>query len=735
MGKQKSVTIGYKYFMGVHMAMCHGPVDAILKILVGDREAWSGNVTSSSRIYINAPGLFGGEKKEGGIVGYVDLAFGEATQAKNPYLQSVLGNVIPAFRGVTSAIANKVYLAAMSPYPKPWSFVIQRLAAKTWQPSFASINGSANGVHIIYEALTSYEWGMGYPSTSINLDSFAAAAQTCFNENLGISMTLSAQETIEAFIQIVLGHINAVLYTEPDTGRFALKMLRDNYNVATLKHFDENNVVKLDSFERPSPAEMINEVVVVYRPRGTHDDDSVTVQDLASVQAQYGVISTTKQYPGIDNATNASRIALRDLRQVSTPLARVLFSVNREGWDLTVGDVVTFSWAALGISSLILRILKLSFGESTTGYINIESAEDVFGLPSATYLSPDTRLWVEPSNIAGIAANRVVIESPYWEVARSVTEADAAYFTDTSAFIIALAARPLGQEFEYDLVTSVGASPYEIVDTAVFCPMVPTLLATNKIQTSFSIGFLLGDIDDIVIGGYAFIDNEAIRIDAINVVLSTLTAGRGCLDTVPETHLAGSKIYFATEHYANDRQEYVTGETVNVKLTPRTQSNALALASAPTNSVLTKQRYASPYAPGLFKINGVSYPVIVEIASGTPLVVSWAHRDRLLQLATIIDTTAGSIGPEPSTTYSVRAYLAATNTLLQTLTGITTTSATLSLPTGVYDVEVQVESKRGTLVSWQKHSHIFTYSNPTATRITEDSLRRVTETLDVRVEE
>ena len=40
-GRSKAQTVGYRYSLGVHLALCHGPVDAIREILVDRRTAWS----------------------------------------------------------------------------------------------------------------------------------------------------------------------------------------------------------------------------------------------------------------------------------------------------------------------------------------------------------------------------------------------------------------------------------------------------------------------------------------------------------------------------------------------------------------------------------------------------------------------------------------------------------------------------------------------------------------------
>ena len=61
MGKKSKTTIGYKYFMGIHMALSRGPLDEVVEIRVGDKEAWKGSITGNAEVYIDKPDLFGGE--------------------------------------------------------------------------------------------------------------------------------------------------------------------------------------------------------------------------------------------------------------------------------------------------------------------------------------------------------------------------------------------------------------------------------------------------------------------------------------------------------------------------------------------------------------------------------------------------------------------------------------------------------------------------------------------------
>ena len=104
-GSSKSQTVGYRYRMGLHLALCQGPVDAVQEIQMGDRTAWGdadrGPLSSGhglTTLSINKPTLFGGDEREGGVVGNIDVLPGGPGQGRNDYLMSRLGSAIPAMR-------------------------------------------------------------------------------------------------------------------------------------------------------------------------------------------------------------------------------------------------------------------------------------------------------------------------------------------------------------------------------------------------------------------------------------------------------------------------------------------------------------------------------------------------------------------------------------------------------------------------------------------------------------
>jgi hypothetical protein len=121
--------LGYKYSLGMQMGLCHGPADALYRITIGDKKAWSG-ASTGGRININKASLFGGDKSEGGIAGAIDLNMGAPDQLQDDYLVSKLGATISAFRGIVTVVLRQVYLGT-SNYIKPWEFRLQRIHLKS----------------------------------------------------------------------------------------------------------------------------------------------------------------------------------------------------------------------------------------------------------------------------------------------------------------------------------------------------------------------------------------------------------------------------------------------------------------------------------------------------------------------------------------------------------------------------------------------------------------------------
>ncbi len=709
-GGSSSYVVGHRYYAGLHLAICHGPVDAVTRIIVGERTAWSGSVTSSQTLYVNAPELFGGDSREGGVQGYVEVKLGGPAETISGYLQQKLGSVIPAFRGVVSIIVQQCQLSAMNPYIKPWSIEARRIPAPAALGS-GYINGDANPAHIIYECLNNATWGLGYAASEIDASSFQTAANTLASEQYGLSLLWDREQPLEEFIAEILRHIDGTLYVHPRTGKFVLKLARADYNVASLLVLDASNILELESFSRPSESELVNQITVRYRDRSTDKDAAITVHDLAALELAGGVVSSaTVDYPGISNGSLASRVALGDLKQLSVPLAKATLIANRQASNLNIGDVFKFTWPELGIAQLVMRVVRVSYGTLTDGRVRIECVEDIFGLPSASYVSPTPTSWVSPLTSPAPVPYRRLNEAPWWTVVKRVVgESTTAQneLDPQGGLLVACASRPSGDSLNVKLLTRQGSAAYAEVDTMGFTPNATLINACDEQATVFSIGNGQ-DLDIVKLNTYAYLDNEIVAVKAINLVAGTITVDRGVLDTVPAPHLASARIWFADAFEALVTEQYLSGESLQVKMLPATGLGRLAESAAPADSYTFAGRMIRPYPPGNVKVNNVMWPTTIlgQIA------LTWAHRDRMQQTVYLVTQSEGNIGPEAGVTYTVRFYNE-NNSLQKTLTGLTTTtwtylSADEATDSGLGRIngkfKVEIEAVRAGYTSWQKQT-------------------------------
>lgn len=727
MGKGSNPVIGFWYGMRwLHMGICYGPVDQVDTVTAGGRVVWSGTLTDNADLAIDKPDLFGGKHKEGGIQGTLAVTMGAADQQAHPLLVAAHGADVPAFRGKLMLLFSGL-LSAMTPYIKPWAVRCSRWTkgwrTPVWEPGLCRIDKGMNPAHFIYRAQTDPVTGLGLdPAETFDLDRMKAAAQTLHDEGLGLCLRWSRTDVVNGFVQRVCEHAGGVMATDFSTGKQYLKLLRGDYDIATLPLLDENNIVELTSFEPGVLAGSINQIIVKYHDIETNKDASVPANDPANMAAQGGrLISQTKNYPGAWNADLAGQLAERDLRAYASLPAKIKLIVQGD-MDIRKGDVLAFSWARRKISRMPIRVGEIDRGTPTDNKITLTCSQDVYSMPSAGWVSGQPGLWTPPDLTPYALPAQQLLEASYRDLAGTMRPADLAQLTPDSGFVGALGARPSSVAYGYKLTTRIGASgDFKAVGTAPFAPT-GTLLASMAAEAGPTLVILANpvDLDQVVLGTEAWVDGELCRVDALNIATAAVTLARGCVDSVPAPHAAGARVWFTDGHTGADRTEYVTGETVQAKLLTTTGTGTLAPAQATTVSATLAQRAIRPYPPGALTINGMAYPAAADGA----LTVAWAHRDRLLQADQLVDTTQSSIGPEPGTTYTVRLYLG--GALQSTQPGITGTSVTLPVLTSDGTVRVEVDAVRDGYTSLQHLAATFDYTRG-APLVTESGIPLVTE--------
>jgi hypothetical protein len=681
----KKQTIGYHYSLGMHMILCHGPIDGVKQIWVGEKCAWP-NVDDSTELaadgeasaVINEPNLFGGEEKEGGVVGTVDFAYGASTQAANSYLLSKLDEYVPAFRGLVGIILRCVRVGT-SPYIKPWSFLCKRTdilqdGSAQWYQAKADIAGDMNPAHIIRECLTNSQWGLNYSESFLDSVSFELAADILYSEDFGLSFLWGTDMAVEDFILEVLKHIDGMLYQDIQTGKFVLRLARNNYNLVDLPVCNQTHIQEVKDFNRETYGEIVNQIVVQFRDETTDKNATATVQDIAVMNLQGGTtIESSVKYDGITKASLAAKVAARELRQATSLLARMTVIGNRAMAHLKPGDVFKLTWPILGLDELVVRIATVNYGNLLEGSIEFQVIEDVFASSTSLVADTPSSEWFDPISVSSDVTEYLLIEAPYLSLIELLGESFVNTSLDADAGYLGLAAlKPVADAIDYgayirDSVTS----DFIYSGNGDFTPTATIKAALNKNAADATIELEnVQDLDLVAVNTYAVIENEVVKIKAVDTATNQITIARGILDTAPAFHDVAARMWFVgTESFFVNR-EYTVTETPGVKILPTTGRGQLAIADATAhNSAAMNSRQIRPYLPGALKINTVSYPTSF---TGQPT-ISWTHRDRTQQTAYLVEHGEASIGPETGVTYTLNIY-DENNALVRTETGLTGTS-------------------------------------------------------------
>lgn len=653
---KKKVTVGFKYYLGLHHIICVARKGMKLKkIIAGERELLSGDYSSNTQVWLNKPDLFGGEKKEGGIQGTIDLEFGNSTQGQNSYLRQHLGSLLPAYRGMFGVVLRKCYVTAMNPYMKPWWYLMQS-CPQHWYPEKADINnGSANAAHIIHEILTQpAPLGQGISPHRLDDAAFRKFADTIYNEGFGLSLKLSRPDELDNFIGLICDHVDAMFFENPFTGLMSIKALRADYDPDSLIVLNADNS-DLVSFERPSMGETVNTLTVTFRPRGQANDDAVVVHNLASITKQ-GPIPQGVNLPGIDNAANANRVALSRLRKMSADVCKFVFrNINPDTIkNFTIGDCVAVEFPSDGIKRVIVRVMKIGVPKTNGDGWTLEGMEDIFSMAQSSFIGEQEPEWQDPIKPPQPLVGTLPFEVPYWTIARSFDPVIVEAISDLDCFAAVALPQATFPSPNADVYTKVASQPeYQLQFAAGYCPVAKLNADYDRISSTFNIVDIRGKIDQVKVGTYAIIvsgaDIEYVRVDEINQSNMTFKCGRGVLDSIPVQLAKGSMILFAEQFTTFDTDKFLPTETLGVKVCPRTGSGVLDLASAPTNTLTFVGRQGKPYPPANVKVNGANWP---SILSGK-LTVTWNSRNKKTQTATLIDWYGNNVTGETGTTYNI----------------------------------------------------------------------------------
>lgn len=570
-----------------------------------------------------------------------------------------------------------------------------------------STYANANPAHIIHECLTNGAWGVGLSDTALDLDTFTYCADVLYSENFGLSFIWTKQMKVEELIGEVLDHINAVLYVSPSTGLISLRLIRavDSADLSGKLRLNPGNC-DIENLQRRGYGELVNEITVTWTDPTEEKEDTVTVQDMAGIQIQGGVISGSRNYYGVRNQALAYALAARDLASSSAPMMSCDAKVSRKAWAVVPGDIVVLEqFDVFGISEFPMRVLKVDYGRPGDSGIKLSLIEDIYA--RGTYAAPaqSATLWRDSSGQPRPAAFQSVMTLPHFFVVRDGgnTEYPIAYLSvlaacqeeDSLTGIVSAIVTDAAENTYWD---DVGVWDF-VMHAVLTSPLAAESTSAAPTYGSMTEGPLPK------VGGFVVIgDDEATQ--EICLIASSWVWNRGCLDTTPKAWPVGTKIWIFKDESFSDATERAPGETATYKVRPTTSGGTLALSRASAVSGTASLRQHRPLRPANVVVAGSAWLPVDLLGEGlTEIVVTWANRNRELESDTPLRWSAATVAPETGQTTEIDV-LSSWGDVLLSVTGITETTHTI-LPGDVPEsptITVQVWAARAGMRSLQAHS-------------------------------
>lgn len=563
-----------------------------------------------------------------------------------------------------------------------------------------------NPAHILYYSRTNSEMGRE-PVENMNDASLRAAADWYYEQGFGLCVQRDPGQESPRDFEIRICRVAGCAFTRSTSdGQWYIDIANGEYNLEDLPILTDDDILEF----REAPSILDNAVNAVgvryFDPINKEDVETGALRALGLISS-FGTIHQTNEYPEIPTAGLALRVAMRDLRTTATPTKTFDLVATRKPYAWRRNQYFRLQAPKRGIADMVCIVGEIKTGSLRSGAITLKAVQDVYSLPESVYVEPEPGVDTRPSQTALRIEHQRAFEAPYIDVVTSLSRADLDVLPDDVGFLVGVAADPAESRDFTMRVALDGDVVYGDVANGDWCPTAVIVEAADYLDTDFT--FTNGtDLNQVEIGMPVLWDDEICRLDALDIAAGTVALGRGCADTVPAKHAAGSRLWFYEAGAASDPTEYTGGETLNVKLLTNTGSHQLPEGAAMPVPVTFNQRQVRPYPPGNLRVNGLPYPLVIEDPSVT---IEWSHRDRLLIADQLIDAIEGDIGPEPGTTYEIEidAYDSSMNLIeagwfevsVGTATTYTIDFTATTPPEGVTILDIHIRSVRDGLDSLQ----------------------------------
>lgn len=625
---EKTVTKGFKYYLGIQLGLSRGPIDGISAIWIGDKQVYTGETTAP--VLVDLPEFFGGALSGGGVKIQFKPYLGGNLQTADSYLAT--------HQSPPLAYPNTFYVVCTDGAGGPayigQSAQLRNIAIEAyWYPNSLGATGGkhrigedANPICFLYELLvTNTDWGVQFQSSDVLVSgteaqgALIALAERCYDEGLGFSINFDSEIEVREVIAEIERHVDGAFRLDLTDGRYKIILARPV--VGSVPAVDQTNSVTT-SFTRGNWDDTRNEVRVGYMDRTKNYQSTFAMDfELANREIMGRRSIQTLNFPAVKNAALANKLAARELLGLSFPLARASLELNREMYALQRGSVFDWSDVDEGIVNMRMRIIKIRYGSDTDHMIKVDAVEDIFKLETTGFVDPPSTAWTPP-----VFAPTAALDARIWEPAVQLGQPE---WQPTL-----LVARNGGLHLNYDVYVDKNGGTDALVLTNTVDVWTPVAMLNGAVLRDlngpphYTGPILIDTLRDITIAEIISVASTTVSAtDPLNVLLVddelmywtaavdnsdgtyTLTVRRGAFGTIPKDHSDNARVWFPTYGAGLLTETFSTfglSSSFRARVTPRTSTGVLALGSAPNIPLAadyTRALSAIPYAPGDPKVN------------------------------------------------------------------------------------------------------------------------------------
>jgi hypothetical protein len=771
------VTLGFKNFVAFQQALCRGPDVALRGAWIDDKPVYSGNITGVSTFNIDDKNLFGGDELGNGgfqatiefypgttsqaVSNYLDTAGRQQISAPSPTAPRYTGTCYIVARGIgsSSGTLNSAYIGNSTTVPI-LAVDVERFPA-TFSGQGATDNkigtdGDCNPINVIYEVLTNTEWGLGRSPSDIDTgvgSSFLEASDTMITEENGFSMILDRALVASDLFQEIERQIGGMVYRDLFSGKWKIKLARDDYVLASQPLVDESNS-ELVSYIRSGWEDTTNQVQVLFNKRDDDYKESYALaQDLANAIIQGDgtiganqIVSAQMRFPGVKSSQLAADLAWRELRTMSYPLARAELKVDRSFYAIQLNSVIRWSNSTYGVVEMPMRVTSIDYGTLQDNAITLGCVQDIFYYAPPSFGIPQPTSWTAPTfgAVAFPAADQVIMSAPRAIMRRSNPGATLAIpdswywgFTSPPLTTDAVWVGATRQGYEQGFRVYVDGRRFADVDAFFqYGTLVSSVAAQQanpaasiQIYASAQLADFFGDLEESEIGTslaqLVMVDNEFWLVRGASYstgtgILTLTNVYRGALDSVQKAHSAGARVkclfiggdlvrYTSNPDYLYWTRQSAT-DTVELRMYRGDSYYTGAVTSV--NIIGNDFRAFRPNPPSAIRYNGsgvtFTTPSLEGAGSGLNgfrIDVNWWRKD--YNSTDEAAAVTGDATPTVTTEYrlEVRADPAGANTLVGSISAYTTGTGALQ----VLRTDIITAAAAGTLLRFKLRAR---HTNP-----------------------